>query len=175
MLAHQLQAAERPALTLALVGRERIGQEPIAIAAIGVMREPSAGENGDAEIAVLHDGVARPAADAIERVPPDQAHRAVHDNGIDLVALDHADIEEPGIFGVHGVMHNRAIAVAVILRRLHQPNLRIGKLRNQIFEPVRLDHIVGVDHADDLGVRCRVRQRHPQCSGFEAVKSCRRE
>ena len=62
----------------------------------------------------------------------------MHDNGVDLVALDHADIEEPGILGVHDVMHDGAGAIAMILRRLHQTHLRIGKLRNQIFQPVRL-------------------------------------
>jgi len=43
----------------------------------------------------------------------------VDDDGVDLIALDHADIEEPGIFSVHDVMHQRTIAVAMVLWRLH--------------------------------------------------------
>ena len=43
---------------------------------------------------------------------------------LDLVALDHADVEEPGIFAVHDVVHQRAVAVAVLLRRLHQADAR---------------------------------------------------
>ena len=89
---------------------------------------------------------------AIERGAADQAHRAVHDDGIGLVALDHADIEEAGIFAVHGVVHERAFAVAMVLRRLDHADLRVGEGRHQVLEPVRLHHVVGVDDADDLGV-----------------------
>ena len=64
----------------------------------------------------------------IERGAPDQAHGAVHDDGVGLVALDHADVEEAGIFAVHGVMHERAFAVAVVLRRLDHADLRIGEV-----------------------------------------------
>ena len=68
----------------------------------------------------------------VERGAADQAHGAVHDDGVGLVALDHADVEEAGIFAVHGVMHDAAVAVAVILRRLHQADLRIGEGRHEI-------------------------------------------
>ena len=61
---------------------------------------------------------------SIESFAADEAHGAVHDDGVGLVPLHHADVEEAGIFGVHGVMHQRAVAVAVILRRLHQPDAR---------------------------------------------------
>jgi hypothetical protein len=43
----------------------------------------------------------------------------VHDDGVGLVPLHHADIEEAGIFAVHGVVHDTAFAVAMILGRLH--------------------------------------------------------
>ena len=78
------------------------------------------------------DGVARPAAGGFERGAPDQAHGAVHDDGVDLVALHHADVEEAGIFGVHGAVHRRAVAVAMVLRRLHQADARIGEQRHQV-------------------------------------------
>jgi hypothetical protein len=45
MLAHELRAAEGPAVTLPLIGLERIGKEPMAVAAIGVMREPAVFED----------------------------------------------------------------------------------------------------------------------------------
>ena len=54
----------------------------------------------------------------IERGAADQAHGAVDDDGVGLVALDHADVEEAGIFAVHGMVHHAALAVAMILRRL---------------------------------------------------------
>ena len=105
-----------------------------------------------AEIGVLADGVAGPAAGHVHRRAPDQAHGAVNDDGVGLVALDHADIEEPGIFAVHDVVHQRTVAVAMVLRRLHQADAGIGEHRHQILQPVRLDDIVGIDDADDLGI-----------------------
>ena len=70
-------------------------------------------------------------------VAPDQAHRAVHDDGVDLVPLHHADVEEAGIFRVHGVVHQRTVAVAVVLRRLHEADPGVGEQRHQVFQPVR--------------------------------------
>ncbi len=106
--------------------------------------------------------------ESVDRGAPDQAHRAVHDDGVDFVALDHADVEEAGIFGVHGVVHQRAVAVAMVLRRLHEADARIGEQRHQILEPIRRDHIVGIDGADDLRVRGGVGERKPQRAGLVA-------
>ena len=120
MLFHDLEAAIGPAVTLFLVGLEAVGQQAVAVAPVGVMRLPAELEQREPEIGVLADSVARPAAGGLERGAADQAHRAVHDDGVVFVALDHADIEEAGIFAIHGVMHHALLAVAVILRRLHQ-------------------------------------------------------
>ena len=108
MLLDDLEAAIRPAMALLLVGLESVGQQAVAVALVGVVRLPAVLEDGEAEIGVFADRVARPAAGGVERGAADQAHRAVHDDGVDLVALDHADIEEAGIFAVHGVMHDAA-------------------------------------------------------------------
>ena len=86
----------------------------------------------------------------------------MNDNGIGLVALDHADVEETGIFAVHGVMHDGAFAVAMILRRLDHADLRIDEGGDQILEPVRPHHVIGVDDADDLGICRGVCKRKPQ-------------
>ena len=102
----------------------------------------------------------------VERGTADQAHGAVNDNGIGLVALDHADVEETGIFAVHGVMHDGALAVAMILRRLDHADLRIGEGGDQILEPVRPHHVIGVDDADDLGICGGVCKREPQRARF---------
>ncbi len=132
------------------------------------MGVPAVLEQCEAEIGVLADGVARPAAGSLERRAPNQAHGAVHDDGVELVALHHADVEEAGIFAVHGVVHQAARAVAVILRRLHQGDVRVAELRHQVLEPVGLHHIVGVDDADHFGIGRGVRLRQPQCAGLEA-------
>ncbi len=133
------------------------------------MREPAVFEQRQPEIGVLDDGLARPAADGLDGGAPDQAHRAVHDDGVEFVPLHHADIEEAGIFGVHRLVHHRAVAVAMILRRLHEPNARIGEQRHQILEPVGVHDIIGVDHADDLGVRRGMFERDAQRAGLVAL------
>jgi hypothetical protein len=40
-----------------------------------------------------------------------------------------------------------------VLRRLHEPDPRVGEERHAVAQPFRLDLVVGVDDADDLGVR----------------------
>jgi hypothetical protein len=116
MLAQDLKPAKRPAMALTLVGVERIGQQPMAVAMIGVVGDPAVLEQRQAKIGILDDRVARPAAGGYQSRAADQAHRAVHDDGVVLVTLNHADVEESGIFGVHGAVHQRAVAVAMILR-----------------------------------------------------------
>ena len=93
----------------------------------------------------------------------------MHDDGVRLVALDHADIEEAGVFAVHDVMHDAATAVAMILRRLYHPDLWVGKGGHQIFEPVRPHHIIRVDDADDLGVGSGMCEGKPQGAGLIAA------
>ena len=111
---------------------------------------------------------------AIERGAADQAHGAVHDDGVVLVPLHHADVEEAGIFAVHRVVHDAAVAVAVILRRLHQADLGIGEQRHEVLQPVGMHDVVGVEHADDLGVGRGVVEREPQRAGLEALRDCPR-
>ena len=66
-----------------------------------------------------------------------------------------------------------ALAVAVILRRLHEADRASREGRHKVLEPIRLHDIVGVDHADDLGVGRGVHQRKAQRAGLEAL-DCRR-
>ena len=139
----------------------------MAVAAVGVVNLPAVLQHGQAEIGVLADGVARPVAGGLDGGAAHQAHGAVRDDGIGLVAHDHADIEETGIFGVHGMMHEGAVAVAMVLRRLHDADLRIREGRDQVLEPVGMHHIVGIDDADDGGVGGGVGERQAQRAGFE--------
>ena len=59
----------------------------------------------------------------------------MRDDRVELVPLHHADVEEAGIFAVHGVMHDATFTVAVILWRLYQPHARIAEDRHKILEP----------------------------------------
>src|SRR6266849_2449476 len=125
MLLEDLKSARGPAVALFLVGLEGVGQQAVAVAAIGVMSLPAELQDGKPKIGVLADGVARPPAGRLERGATNETHGTVNNDGIGLVALDHADIEEAGVLAVHRVVERTAPAVAVILRRLHQPNLRV--------------------------------------------------
>src|SRR5215470_15027391 len=123
MLLDDLESARGPAVALLLVGLEGVGQQTVAVAAVGVMRLPAELQDGKPEIGVLADGVARPSAGRLERGAANETHGTVNDDSIGLIALDHADIEEAGVLAVHGMVEWTAPAVAVILRRLHQADL----------------------------------------------------
>ena len=90
----------------------------------------------------------------------------MHDDGVRLVALNHADVEEAGILAVHGGVHQGSFAVTVILRRLDHADLFVGERRHEVLEPVGAHDIVGVDDADDLGVGRGVSEREPQRTGL---------
>jgi len=94
----------------------------------------------------------------------------VGDDGVLFVSLHHADVEEASIFTIHGLMHRGARAVAMVLRGLDHANLGIGEQRQQVFQPVRLHDVVGIEHADDLGVGRGVAQRQAQSARLEAVE-----
>src|SRR5476649_536920 len=136
MLLNDLQAAVSPAIALALELLEIVGQQSMAVTLVGVMRFPAKLEDGEPQIRVLADRIARPAAGRVQRRASDQAHRTMHDDGVDFVPLHHADIEEAGIFAVHSVVRDAASGVTMILRRLYEPDLRIGEHRREILEPV---------------------------------------
>src|SRR5262249_4119426 len=170
VLAEDLEAAGGPAVALLLVGLERVGEEAVAVAPVGVMREPALFQDGEAEIGVLADRIAGPAASLHERGAAHQAHGAMHDDRVGLVPLHHYDVEAAGIFAVHRRVHWAALAVTMILRRLDQAHFGIAELRYQILEPVGVDRIVGVDDADDLRVRRGVSERESQRTGLVALK-----
>src|SRR5439155_4005038 len=78
MFAQNLEAAIGPAMALLLVGVERVGQQAVAVAPVGIVDVPAELERGEAEISVLHNRVARPAAGGLDRGAPDEAHGTVH-------------------------------------------------------------------------------------------------
>src|SRR4029077_16403257 len=143
--------------------------QAMSVAPIGVMDLPSIFEHLQPEVAVLDDGVARPAADRHQRVAAHQAHGAMHDDGIRLIALDHADVEEARVLSVHGMMHNGAIAVAMILRRLNHPALGVAEARPRVFEQAGPYDKLGGDHPDYLGMGWGGRGGEPQCAGLIAA------
>ena len=57
----------------------------------------------------------------------------------------------------------------MVLRRLHEADAGIGEHRHQVLQPVRLDHVVGVDDADDLGIDGGAFHGDAQRAGLEAL------
>src|SRR4029077_18233493 len=111
VLLDDLYRACCPARPLGSEGQIVLRQQSPAIATGGVVGAPSLFQDRQPEVAVLANRVARPAAGGIKSRATDQAHGAVDDDRVDFVALHHADIEEAGIFGIHGAMNKAAAAV----------------------------------------------------------------
>src|SRR5258708_12579931 len=57
----------------------------------------------------------------------------------------------------------------MLLGSLHEADAGIGEHRHQVLQPVRLHDIVGVDHADDLGIGRGAVHRNAQRAGLEAL------
>ena len=157
-------------MALLLVGVVGVGQQAVAVAAVGVVRDPAVLEQWQAEIGVLD----RWCRSTSRRRASIAARRIRHIVPCTMMALTSLRCtmpmsKKPAYSRVHGVVHQRAVAVAVILRRLHEADARIGEQRHQVLQPVRLHDIVGVDDADDLGIGRGVLQRDAQRAGLEAV------
>ena len=170
MLLENLEAAIGPAVPLLLVGLEAVWQQAVPVTLVGVVGLPAKLEQREAEIGVFADRVARPSAGGFDRCAPHQAHCAVGNDRIGLVPLHHADVEEAGVFAVHGVVHDTAFAIAMILRRLHQADAGIGEQRHKILQPVFLHYIVSVDDADHVRVGGSVYKGEAQRARFKAGK-----
>ncbi len=90
------------------------------------------------------------------------------DNRVVLIPLHHANVEEAGVFAIHGMMHDAAFTIAVVLRCLHQRDVRIVEQRDHVFQPVRLHDIVGVDDTNHLRIGCSVDEGKTQRARLEA-------
>src|SRR5436189_14012 len=113
MLAQNPETAIGPTVALLLRGLDGVGYQAVSVAPVCIMNLPPMLEYQQAEVAVFDNRIARPAAGRDQRSAADQAHRAMHDDRVCLVSLDHTDIEEAGIFAIHRVMHDGTIAVAM--------------------------------------------------------------
>src|SRR5215510_6926365 len=129
MFFQDLEAAVSPTVPLLLVSFKAVRQQAAAITPVGIMSLPAEFEQRQSKVGVLADRIARPAARGFDCRASDETHRAVRDDCIKLVALDHADVKEAGIFAIHRIMHDAACAIAVILWCLHQPDSRIAEKR----------------------------------------------
>src|SRR3546814_628081 len=111
---------------------------------------PAAGEQAQAHLGVLADAPLGPAPDMVDGGTAHQGHGAMLDDGVALVALDHADLEKAGIFPVDEFLEGVARPVVMVLRRLHEADVRAVEIRHQRLQPVRLDQIRSEEHKSEL-------------------------
>ena len=163
-----LHRAIGPAVALLAIGLEAVRHQPAAIALLGVDRPMARLEQAQAELGILGDAPFGPAAGLRQGGLPDQRHGAVLDDGVLLVPGLHAEIEETGILPEAHPLEEVLVAVAVVLRRLHQGHLRVGEMRRQVAQPARLHQVVAVDRGDHLGLGIGDGEREVQCPRLEA-------
>ncbi len=171
MALHDLDGAVGPAEALLLEVDEGVRHQPLAEAVVGVGGRVAFLEHAQAQLGVLADGPVGP-AQLVHHRAADHRHGAVLDDRVAVVAGDHADVEEALVLGVAELLEQAFVLVAIVLRRLHHGDSRVGEVRDHVLEPVAVHAVVRVDHRDDFGVGRGVRQDVVQRAALEAVQRC---
>ena len=125
-------------------------------------------QDPQAQFGVLGDAPLGPSAHFVQHPAADQGHGAVLDDGVALVAGDHADVEKAPVFGIHHGLEGVGVAVVVVLGRLDDG--RVGRLveqGHQVGQPVGMDAVVAVDDRHHLGFRVGMFQGVVQGPGLE--------
>src|SRR4029450_8780791 len=92
-------------------------------------------EQPQTELCILGNAPLRPAAGCYQCLPLHESHRAVLNDGVALVARDHADQEEATVLGVTHRLEHALAAVAIVLRRLHDRDLRLAQSPHESSQP----------------------------------------
>src|SRR6202035_6113518 len=92
-------------------------------------------EDAQPELRVLGDAPLGPAAAAAQLCAPHHGHGAVLDDGVAVVARDHAYVEEAAVLGVAHGLEGAHARIAVVLRRLHDGDTRIVETLRHIAQP----------------------------------------
>ena len=164
---HDLDGALSPALALLLEGEEGVGREAATHHHVHIAQRVALIHQAQGEFRVLADGPFRPLA-LQQRLGAHQRHGAVLDDGVALVAVVHADAEEAVVLVVHHPPEGVAAPAPVGLRRLHHGGVRIIEVAHHILQPATHHHVVGIHHADDLGIGRRLRQPVVERASLEA-------
>jgi hypothetical protein len=76
----------------------------------------------------------------------------VLNDGVAFIAMNHTHVEKTGVFPVEHFAEPIMFPLAVILWRLNEPDLRIGKMGYHSAQPVWCDNIVAVQYGNKLSV-----------------------
>ena len=120
MTLHDLHGAIDPAVALRHEGFQRVGHQARTHALRNIGRLVTGLEQLETQLGVFGNAPFAPAIDFLQRVLAHDGHGAVLDDGIVLVALDHADMEEAAILLIGHGLETVLSRIAVILRPLHQ-------------------------------------------------------
>ena len=146
-----LDAAETPPVALALERLEGQRHDALAVGLVHVPPGPAGPQQPQRQLGVLGDAPLIPAAELLERDPPDQPHRAREDRAVPLVARRLGHREEILVGVVQPPVVPGTLPATVILRRLGEANPALGEQGCAALEERPIELVIGVDHADDLG------------------------
>ena len=161
-----LDGAIGPAEALLLEVDEGVRHQALAVAVVGVGRRQAFFEHTQAQFGVFADAPFGP-AQFFQHRAPGHGHGAVLDDRVTVVAGDHANVEKALVLAVAQLLERAFVLVAVVLRRLHHGNFRVGEVRHHVLEPVAVDAVVRVDHRDHFGVLGGVRDQVVQRATLE--------
>ncbi len=146
----------RPPVLLADVGGQVLGAEPMGQHFGHVRRPPSPLVQVDGELEVLGERPLREATDRLERVAAEHDVRAAAEHRVVglLPAGDRAEEQRllPPRGGRQRVRPRRVVAVHVVLRGLHEGDLRVGEAGQRSLQERGLGHVIAVEHDDEWRV-----------------------
>ena len=168
MFLQDLDPSERPAESLALQRGERERHDALAERLRNVQALISRLEHPQRRLSIFCDAPLLPAADLLERRTPQQPHCSGKDDRVAIVPRRHRRPEEVLVRIGAGRQIGISFPVSVILRRLDERYLRVGKVSGQRLQVAGIDDVVRVDDTDDLGLgRGESTHRKVECACFE--------
>ena len=167
MQPEDLDAAQSPAKPLLLQAFKGERHQPVSERPRLVNADVSVGQHAKTRLRVFGDDIRVPAADRLEGRAADHAHRAREDDRVPVRARGHGDLEEVGVAVVQAAEVLVVGPVAVVLRGLHESDVRVGEVAHHRAKPVGLDHVVRVDDADQLDLLRQPSGCLVQGAGFE--------
>ncbi|HVD02274.1 MAG TPA: hypothetical protein VNG93_14225 [Candidatus Dormibacteraeota bacterium] len=150
METQDLDAAERPAEALLFEPVEGERHQPGAARAGVVDALVAAAQKPEAHLRVLGDAVLVPAAHLLQRAVPDEAHGAPEDDGVAVGPRRHADVEEVAVAVKEAPQVLVVLPVEIALGALHEGDVPVGEVADEVLQEAGLDDVVGVHDGDHL-------------------------
>src|SRR5580692_1206137 len=171
MPAELLDGAVAPAETLPFVTVEAFRDQTPAEGRVDVCRLVTVGMDTQRQLGIFGHAPFRPAADVIQYLAPDQAHRAERDRGHALIAAYQCADQIKAVFPVAHAQIGITFPAAVTLRRLDETHGGIVEITDDRSDEIRPYLVVAVDDADQLRLRVGMTQGEIQRAGFGAGQS----